>query len=80
LPEVLDLNRARTLDKVLSGDESEDDRILGDLLQKRSKSILAHGLEPIEGRSAVRFLKYVDEVVDSPRVSQRAQHAQLREL
>ncbi len=80
LPHVLDLTRARTLDWILEGNESKDENVLRDLLQKRNKSILAHGLEPIGGRSAERFLQYVDETVNVPEVRKRAEHARLRGL
>jgi hypothetical protein len=42
-----------------------NDPVLRDLLQKRNHSILAHGLEPIGEKSAVRFLEYVDAMVDT---------------
>lgn len=80
LPETLDLTRARALDHVLEKRAPEEDKLLRDLLQKRNNSILAHGLEPIEGQSAIRFLEYVDEMVDSPDTKDSASHASLREL
>ena len=42
--------------------------------------LLAHGLEPIAGRSAQRFLEYVDVMVDQPVSRAAAKHAQLEEL
>ncbi len=80
LPRDLDLVRARTLDRVLSGQVGEEDNILRDLLQKRNSSILAHGLEPMGETSARRFLKYVDAMVDHPQTRDAAEHARLREL
>lgn len=80
LPEVLDLMRARTLDRILNGERQEDDNVLRDLLRQRNNSILAHGLEPIAGRSAQRFLEYVDVMVDQPVSRAAAKHAQLEEL
>jgi CRISPR-associated protein (TIGR02710 family) len=81
LPETLDLVRARTLDGILSNDVSEDDKVLRDLLRQRNSSILAHGLEPIGGASACRFLDYVDEVVAAESETRAAaSHIRLREL
>lgn len=80
LPRDLDLVRARTLDRILSGEVDEDDKVLRDLLQKRNSSILAHGLEPISEASARRFLEYVDAMVDQPEPRAAAEHARLREL
>ncbi len=80
LPRDLDLMRARTLDRVLSGEVGEEDNILRDLLQKRNSSILAHGLDPMGETSARRFLKYVDAMVDQPETRAAAEHARLREL
>jgi len=55
--------------------------VLRDLLQKRNHSILAHGLKPIEGKSALRFLEYVDAMVGAPGdVRAGAEHATLRGL
>lgn len=54
--------------------------MLRDLLRQRNNSILAHGLEPIAGRSAQRFLEYVDVMVDQPVSRAAAKHAQLEEL
>jgi CRISPR-associated protein (TIGR02710 family) len=79
-PRVLDLARARVLDRILNGAVPEDDAVLRDLLQKRNHSILAHGLEPIDGRSALRFLEYVDAMVDVPEARVGAEHATLRGL
>jgi len=80
LPPVLDLMRARVLDRILNGGVAEDDPVLRDLLQKRNHSILAHGLDPIGEKSAVRFLEYVDVMVDEPEIQRRAEHARLRRL
>jgi CRISPR-associated protein (TIGR02710 family) len=80
LPEVLDLRRARTLDRVLTGSGLEDDNVLRDLLQQRNGSILAHGLRPIGGNSAERFLGYVDAMVKEPEKRAVAEHAKLEEL
>lgn len=78
LPRALDLTKARALDKILRGDGREDDKVLLDLLQKRNHSILAHGLEPIGEQAALRFLKYVDGLVDAPEeVSSGATHVRL---
>nr|MBA4116132.1 hypothetical protein [Rubrobacter sp.] len=81
LPLFLDLMRARALDHILNDDVPEDDAVLRDLLQKRNHSILAHGLKPIEGKSALRFLEYVDAMVGAPGdVRVGAEHATLRGL
>jgi CRISPR-associated protein (TIGR02710 family) len=80
LPEVLALRHARLLDHLLSGTSAEDDAVLRDLLQKRNHSILAHGLEPIGKDAALRFLGYVDAVVDELEVRSAAEHARLRGL
>ena len=80
LPEDLDLARARALDRILGEDVGEDDNVLRDLMQKRNNSILAHGLEPMGERSAVRFLEYVDAMVGEAEIQARAEHARLREL
>lgn len=80
LPVELDLTRARALDRILGGEATEDDDLFRDLLQKRNNSILAHGLEPIAGGAARKFLDYVDGVVDRPQVRTSAEHARLREL
>ena len=80
LPEDLDLTRARALDRILGEDVGEDDNVLRDLMQKRNNSILAHGLEPMGERSAVRFLEYVDGMVGEAEIRARAEHARLREL
>jgi CRISPR-associated protein (TIGR02710 family) len=78
-PPLLDLTRARTLDRVLSGEPLEEDAVFRDLLQQRNHSILAHGFEPIGRKSAVRFLEYVDGMVDAPEV-RGAKHVTLRGL
>ena len=80
LPEVLTLRHARLLDRILSGTEKEDEAVLRDLLQKRNRSILAHGLEPIGKDAAFRFLEYVDAVAAESEVRSAAEHATLREL
>lgn len=80
LPEVLALRHARLLDRVLDGGVSEDDEVLRDLLQQRNRSILAHGLEPIGEKAALRFLEYVDALVEAPEVRAGAEHATLRGL
>lgn len=80
LPEVLALRHARLLDLILGGEVAEDDAVLRDLLQKRNRSILAHGLEPIGKEAALRFLEYVDAVVDSAEAPVGAGHATLRGL
>jgi CRISPR-associated protein (TIGR02710 family) len=80
LPETLDLQRARTLDGILTGEVDEDDKILRDLLQQRNSSILAHGLKPIAEKSATRFLECVDGMIDEPEARIVAEHTRLREL
>ena len=51
-----------------------------DLLQKRNRSILAHGLEPIDRNAALRFLEYVDGLVAASDARYPAAHATLRRL
>lgn len=80
LPEDLDLTRARTLDRTLNGETIEDDNVFRDLLQKRNKSILAHGLDPVGEGPARRFLEHVDGMVGRPEIRVSAEHARLREL
>ncbi len=80
LPVMLDLTRARTLDRLLSGDGLEEDNVFRDLLQQRNRSILAHGLKPIEEAPARRFLEYIDDMVDRPQLRSAAEHARLREI
>ncbi|MDP9486943.1 MAG: TIGR02710 family CRISPR-associated CARF protein [Actinomycetota bacterium] len=80
LPELLDLRRARTLDRVLTGEVQQDDNVLRDLLQQRNRSILAHGLSPIGATSAATFLDYVDVMVGEPEKRAAAEHAKLQEL
>lgn len=80
LPEDLDLTRARALDRILSGDTTEDSNVFWDLLQKRNNSILAHGLKPVGENSARRFLEYVDAMVQEPEIRGTAEHVCLREL
>jgi CRISPR-associated protein (TIGR02710 family) len=81
LPPVLDLTRARLLDRLLFGEEREDDAVFRDLLRQRNRSILAHGLEPIGEKAARRFLEYVEEMVEVPgEVRAGAEHARLRKL
>jgi hypothetical protein len=79
-PEVLPLHHARLLDRILSGEDTQDEAVLRDLLQKRNHSILAHGLEPIGKDSALRFLEYVDAMVEAPEARVGAEHARLRGL
>jgi len=79
-PEVLALRHARLLDRILGGEEAEDDAVLRDLLQKRNRSILAHGLEPIDGKVALGFLEYLDALVEAPEARVGAEHATLRGL
>ncbi len=80
LPADLDLTRARTLDRILSGESLEEDAVFRDLLRQRNQSILAHGLEPIGQQSAERFLEYVDLMVGETEVRVGAEHALLRSL
>jgi len=80
LPPFLDLLRARTLDRILHEETAEEDAVLRDLLQRRNRSILAHGLDPIGERAARRFLEYVDAMIDEPEARQLAEHATLRGL
>jgi len=80
LPEVLALRHARLLDRILGDEDAGGDAVLRDLLQKRNRSILAHGLEPIDGKSALRFLEYVNGMVDAPEARVGAEHARLRGL
>ncbi len=79
-PEVLALRHARLLDCILSGEGAQDDAVLRDLLRQRNRSILAHGLEPIDAKSARRFLEYVDALVEAPEARVGAEHARLRGL
>ncbi len=79
-PEVLALRHARLLDRILSGEGAQDDAVLRDLLRQRNRSILAHGLEPIDAKSARRFLEYVDALVEAPEARVGAEHARLRGL
>jgi len=80
LPGILGLRHARILDRVLGGEIREDDEVLRNLLQQRNRSILAHGLEPIDAKSAGRFLEYVDGLVEAPEARAGAEHATLRRL
>ena len=80
LPQVLALHHARLLDGILSGTDVADEAVFRDLLQKRNRSILAHGLEPIGKDAALRFLEYVDGVVEASEVRFTAEHAILRGL
>lgn len=79
-PEILPLHHARLLDRILSGEDTQDEAVLRDLLQKRNRSILAHGLEPIGRDPALRFLEYVDAMVEAPEAGVGAEHATLRRL
>jgi hypothetical protein len=78
--QVLALHHARVLDRILDGGAQEEDALLRDLLQKRNHSILAHGLEPMNGKDAARFLEYVDIMLDVPEARIGAEHATLRGL
>ncbi len=84
LPEVLALRHARVLDRVLDGGRPgevyEEDEVLWDLLRQRNRSILAHGLDPIGEKAALRFLEYVDGLVEASDVRAGAEHATLRGL
>ena len=80
LPDDLDLTRARTLDRILSGEVAEDSNVFRDMLQKRNNSILAHGLRPVGDDSAIKFLEYVDATIDSSEIRISAGHARLRGL
>ena len=81
LPGELGLRHARLLDRVLGGEGLEEDSTLRDLLQKRNRSILAHGFEPIGDAAARKFLEYVDGMVDAPdEVRAGARHLTLRGL
>ena len=51
-----------------------------DRLQKRNHSILARGLETMNGKDAARFLVYVDAMVNVPEARIGAVHATLRGL
>lgn len=77
VPEHLNLGHACALDEVLSGTDEEDANVFRDLLRQRNNSILAHGLEPIGGSAARRFLEYVDGVVGEAGVSASARHIRL---
>jgi CRISPR-associated protein (TIGR02710 family) len=79
-PQVLALHHARVLEHILDGGAPEEDAMLRDLLQKRNHSILAHGLEPMNAKDAVRFLEYVDAMVNVPEARIGAEHATLRGL
>jgi CRISPR-associated protein (TIGR02710 family) len=79
-PRVLALYHARLLDHILNGGTTEGEAVLRDLLQKRNHSILAHGLEPIEKKSTVRFLEYVEVLVEAPEARVGAELARLRSL
>jgi len=80
LPEDLDLTRARTLDRILSGEAIEDDNTFRDMVQKRNNSILAHGLKPVGEGPARKFLEYVDDTTDRPEIRTSAGHPRLKEL
>ncbi|MGB3632853.1 MAG: TIGR02710 family CRISPR-associated CARF protein [Rubrobacteraceae bacterium] len=80
LPSQLDLLRARTLDRILHEESSEEEPVLRDLLRQRNHSILAHGLNPIGEKSARRFLDYVDGIFEEPEVRAGAEHLTLRGL
>lgn len=78
LPAEIGLRDSRTLDRILNGEDLEEDSTFRDLLQKRNHSILAHGLDPIGGEAATKFLQYVEEMVGSGEVRSSAAHAKLR--
>ncbi len=76
----MDLHRARTLDRILSAEESTEDPALRNLLRQRNHSILAHGFEPVGEKAARGFLDYVDAMVREPEARVLAEHVRLREL
>jgi hypothetical protein len=78
LPVEIGLRDARTLDRLMGGEDLEEDPAFRDLLQKRNRSILAHGLEPIGGEAAKKFLRYVEGMVGSGEVRSAAAHVKLR--
>ncbi|MCA3748932.1 MAG: TIGR02710 family CRISPR-associated protein, partial [Rubrobacter sp.] len=80
LPKVLGLRHARLLERILGGEEPEEDEVLRNLLQQRNRSILAHGLEPIGEKAARGFLEYVDGLVGDRSARSGAVHATLRGL
>jgi CRISPR-associated protein (TIGR02710 family) len=81
LPGELGLRHARLLDRILGGEVLEEDSTLRDLLQKRNRSILAHGFEPIGEAAARGFLEYVDGMVAArEEVRAGARHLTLRGL
>jgi CRISPR-associated protein (TIGR02710 family) len=80
LPGMLGLYHARLLDRILSGIGVADEAMLRDLLQKRNRSILAHGLEPIGRDATLRFLEYVDGLIGEPKARSPATHVTLRSL
>ncbi|MGH3088180.1 MAG: hypothetical protein ACRDSJ_12780, partial [Rubrobacteraceae bacterium] len=78
LPDEIGLRDSRTLDRLMSGEDLEEDSTFRDLLQKRNHSILAHGLKPIGGEAARKFLRYVEEMVGAEEARSAAVHAKLR--
>jgi hypothetical protein len=54
--------------------ETVEVAVLRDLLQKRNRSILAHGLEPIDDKFALHFLEYEDALVEAPEARVGAEH------
>ncbi|MBA2345987.1 MAG: TIGR02710 family CRISPR-associated protein [Rubrobacter sp.] len=79
LPDHLDLTRARALDRILNGDVAEDGNLFRNLLQQRNRSILAHGLEPIGEKAALKFLEYVDGMVGETENRVAASHVSLEQ-
>jgi hypothetical protein len=54
--------------------------VLENLLQKRNRSILVHGLESIDKDPVLRFLEYVDAMAEAPEARVGAEHATLKWL
>ncbi len=46
-------------------------------LRQRNRSILAHGLEPIGEKAALKFLEYVDDMVGETEIRASVEHARL---
>lgn len=82
LPEGLGLRHARLLDHLLSGkDPEEEDAAFQKLLYARNSSILAHGVDPIGGRTVEKFLQYIDSLVTVPEdLRSGAKHVELLRL
>jgi hypothetical protein len=66
--------------EVLDGYDARNEEVLQDLLQKRIRSILARGLELLDGDAALRFLEYVDGFVAGSEARSLAAHATLKGL